>query len=395
MDIDITADPGMIVLSGYATGSQYPPAVINPALNQTFDCEVIDAIPEIVITAHGTWQNRGIVAEPGVITLTALGDTSVAGITIISTPGIITITPITSEINLSLAESLAGAYGDYWIRWSDIGHLDFTVDRSNVAGKCKPDWKGIVYDIKKLGNKVIIYGENGISIFNPAGNAYGVDTINRLGLKNRQAVTGTDDQHFFIDRKGRLWKLEKELELIDYSEFFSSMSALVMSYDIKNELIYICDGTSGYIYSIRSQSLGSGPVNLTGIGNQDSLLYSVAPAEIVTPIFEICTDIYDMGTRKFKTIKSIEVGTNLTESMQASVDYRVSNKLAFSNIGWHPVTIEGISTMYCYGLEFRFRLRIQTYEYFELDYLKINGLIHNYSYTEHSLRSDYERRRAL
>ena len=121
----------------------------------------------------------------------------------------------------------------------------------------------------------------------------------------------------------------------------------------------------------------------------------MSPGEVEIPAFEICTDIYDLGTRKFKTIRSVEVGTDLTENMEASIDYRVSNKIPFSNIGWHPVTLEGVAHMVCYGLEFRFRLRVQNYEYFEIDYLKLNGLIHNYSYTEHKLHSISERRRVM
>jgi hypothetical protein len=387
MAISVTADPIEISLSIYSTRSTYPPAPVNPLLNQDFDCnEDSDNpdIPEISLGLTGVWLNKGIVADPITITLS---------IPSIFVPGIlIDASPISIEASFKDADIVTEVTRKNWIKWSGIGNIDFTIGRDNVAGERPLDWPGWIYDLRKLGNKVIAYGENGVSILTPSDKYYGLETIYRIGLHSPQAVTGTDAVHYFIDRKGQLWKLEKTLELLDYSEFFSTLGDLIMSYDVENDLIYICDGTSGYIYSPKSRSLGSGPVNVTGIGTKDGALYVASAGTILTPTFELCTDIYDMGTRRFKTIQSIDVGTDLTETMEASIDYRVSNRVAFSSLNWTPVSLEGVAPLYCYGLEFRFRLRVQTYEYFELDYFKINGLIHNYSYTEHMLRSGFEQR---
>lgn len=390
MAIDITADPILLTFGFRSTYSKYPTAPRDPTLDILFDCQLDSDnpdIPELFITLEGTWLNICIVSDPIDILITPVGG---------YTEGILVVSdPINLGISFAEFDIITEVTRKNWIKWSGIGNIDFTIGRDNVAGERPLDWSGWIYEIRKLGNKVIVYGESGVSMLTPSDKFYGLETIHKIGLYSKRAVAGSDEKHYFIDKKGQMWKLEKTLEFLDYSEFFSTMGELIMSYDVQNDLIYICDGVYGFVYSLKTKSLGKGPINITGIGTKDGQLYIASAGTIEIPAFEICTDIYDFGTRKFKTLRSIEVGTDLTTSLQASIDYRVSNRVNFSNIGWHPVTLEGVSHMTCYGLEFRFKLRVLNYEYFEIDYLKINGLIHNYSYTEHTLRSITERRRTM
>jgi len=383
MAINVTADPIVLTLDFRAIRTQWPGVPRNVGYDQELSVDPII----ITITPVGTWLNVSVAADPITITLGVIGTVPGATGSMTVSASAIVITIGFSDIDIVL-ENLRKNF----VQWSDIGHLDFTIGRDNVAGERPLDWAGWIYKTKKLNDKVVAYGENGVSILTPSDRFYGLKTVHRLGLLSQHAMTGTDDAHYFIDKIGQLWQFKESLELLDYSEFLSLMTNPVMSYDTENNLVYICDGTYGYIYSPKDKSLGKGPANVTGIGVKDGTIYIASPGAVATPAFEVCTDIYDMGTRKFKTVRSIEVGTDLVNLMEATIDYRVSNKVAFSTLDWTPVTLEGVAHIYCYGLEFRFRLRVQTYEYFELDYLKINGLIHNYSYTEHMLRSVNEQR---
>ena len=125
------------------------------------------------------------------------------------------------------------------------------------------------------------------------------------------------------------------------------MSSPVMSYDAENELVYICDGTLGYVYSPRDKSLGSGPINITGVSSQGGTLYVVSPATILMPDFENCTDIYDFGTRKLKTVFSLEYGTDVEAIMQAKIDYRLDKAVEFSQTSWHDVDEKGFANITC------------------------------------------------
>lgn len=301
--------------------------------------------------------------------------------------------PIWGNVFTGTATAYAFAYGDIllenlksnWVKWSNIGSLDFTVGRDNVAGERPLDWKGFVYAVKKLGNKAVVYGKNGVSILIPAGNTYGLQTVHKIGLKGKQAVAGDDAGHFFVDTAGRLFILGElamksslfdasmHPEKLDYSEYLGTMSDLVLSWDKDNGLLYICDGEIGYVYSPGSKSLGRGPANVTGVSSQGGTLYVAAPATILMPNFEKCTDIYDFGTRKLKTVFSLEYGINVEAILQAKIDYRLDKAVEFSQTSWHDVDEKGFANITCNGREFRFRTRLTSYEWITLDYINVNG----------------------
>ena len=263
-----------------------------------------------------------------------------------------------------------------WVRWSNIGDLDFTIWKDNVAGERPLDWKGWVYCVKKLGNRVVAYGENGVSLLPPAGVHYGLKTIYRIGLKSKNAITGDDDIYFFIDNKDQLFSMGENLELLGYSEYLSDMTDPVMSYDVENSLVYICDGTYGFVYSPKDKSLGSGPVNVTGISSQGGTLYVASPATIVTPNFAIWTDIRDMGTRKTKTVFELEFGTDLEGPLQAAIDYRTNKAGSFTRTPWYEVSEGGSVFITAIGKEFKFGARALAWEELEIDYLTARGIIH-------------------
>ncbi|GAG31849.1 unnamed protein product, partial [marine sediment metagenome] len=242
-----------------------------------FDCASRDnlgnydrGVGVITFTAHGTWLNVNIDADPGVITFTPLGD-YVGSVLIVADPGVITFSGGTPDVLMEFFKS-------NWAKWSDIGNLDFTIWKDNVAGEMPLDWKGWIWNIKKHRNKPVYYGENGVSVLTPSGRNFGLNTVYRIGLKGKNAVAGDDFDQFFIDNKGQLFHFGESLEKLDYSEYLNDLTNPVLSWDAENYLLYICDGTYGFVYSPRSKSLGKGPVNITGIFSQSGTFYATSPA---------------------------------------------------------------------------------------------------------------------
>lgn len=370
-DYDIVVDPIEIELDVRAIHHYYPPVEVNPALDNELEFDPI----EITISQEGIAGNVGIDTSPIDITLGFGTNSLVIGIVIDPDPIDIVIVPVFTEYFID--KELCN-----WVKWSKIGELDFTIDESNIAGKRPMDWSGCVYHLGKLRDTVAVYGAGGVSLLKASGVHWGMDTIHWIGLKNKGAFCGTELVHFFIDKEGRLFKLSDKLERLDYSEFLSTLGDVVMSLDIEKNLIYITDGTTGYIYGIENGSFGQGPANITGVGVQSGSLYAVSYGAIITPKFSIKTDIYDLGSRKPKTIERVEVGTDAGEHLFMSVDYRKNYREPFRGIGWFLVNPDGRAYPKCYGVEFRFRLTSSIYEYFELDYLKIRGHIHGYSYLD-------------
>lgn len=391
MEIWIEADPIEITTNAYGSMTHFPVAVRNPSLDSIIDCSRLgnDGLPigiTIVTTSIlGTWLNVSIVALPIELTATVLG-TCIPGI-LLSSAALIEL-----AVTVGAPEIVTLGGKRNWVKWGNIGSIDFTIWKDNIAGERPLDWKGWIYAIKKLGNKVIVYGEGGVSMLAPSGNTYGLISVYKVGLKGKQAVAGDDRIQFFVDTSGRLFSIgeiamksslfESSItpERLDYSEYLSTMGDIVLSWDGLNNLLYICDGLSGYVYSPDSKSMGSGPINITGIGSQGKITYITAPSTIVNPVFEICTDIYDMGSRKNKTISTVELGTDVTGDLWVTLDYRRDKAAAFKTLDWKRVSPNGITNIPCFGVEFRIRVKRTTYAYFELDYIRVNGIVHDYAF---------------
>jgi len=266
-----------------------------------------------------------------------------------------------------------------WVKWSDIGSLDFTLNRKNLAGEAPMPWRGSVYAIKKLDKWVIVYGSGGVTQLVPAENTWGIKNLSQGGLKSTGAVTGTDSLHLFVDSTGRLWKLSDKLIPLGYEEYLGTMTSIVMHYDIINDFVYICDGTLGFVYSVKDESLGTCPGNITGVGYSDGISYVVSSSAIVTPVLELVTDIIDFETRGNKTLKAIEVGTSLTGALEVGIDFSIDHRSDFLTSPWVPLTHEGIATIPCFGKEFRLKVRASSYEDMEIDYIKVKGIVHDFN----------------
>jgi len=365
----INADPGIAIAFAKGVPTQSPAAARDPDLDLFFDCDDYDD------NDNPCWGLAYAIASGSAPFVDFLATGTARAVASGS--------PIWGGTYAGAATAFALAYGDLvlerpssnWVQWSKIGYLDFTIEKDNVAGKRPLDWKGWVYQTKKLGNRVVVYGENGVSVLTPQGVNWGLQTIYRIGLKGKNAIAGTDSIHYFVDREGQLWSLTEGLTKLDYSEYLASMfSMLVLTYDESSDLLYVCDGAQGFVY--RNGSLGKGPINVSGLGYQSGSLYVTAPATIVTRIPELCTDIFDMGTRKGKTIFSLEFGTDLTTVLYASIDYRRNKAVAFSQSPWYGVSEGGKVFITAFGREFRVRAKTLAYEYFEIDSIKICGIIH-------------------
>jgi len=356
------------------------PADRDPALDIYFDCQGDDSAGVggkgvLVATGsiHGTWPNTPIAASVLTITGSILGTYN---------GGVIITGLLTATISLLPSDTFIPfvlPVKANWVKWSNIGDLDFTVGKDNVAGERPLDWKGYVYAVKKLNDRVVVYGQNGVSMLIPVDVAFGLKAVYRVGLKSKHAVAGDETKHFFVDNSGQLWKLSDSLQMLGYSEYLSEMlDNIVLSYDKLDNQLYICDGSVGYVFDVVTGSLGKCSPNITGVDYQSGVQFVTASADITTDPFEVCTDIYDLGIRTSKTIFSLEFGTNLSTGLYAAIDYRRDIAASFTRTPWYSVSSIGKVFITAYGREFKIRVKTLEYEYFELDYIKVNGVANAY-----------------
>jgi len=353
----------------------------DPALDQILNAGGTQAdIPRIALTLLGGWINFRYNADPFRAAVMLRGSW-VKTISIVAEP-------LRIAIRWKLGASFIGGPGwtsapakGNWVKWSKIGSLDFTIDKGNLAGERPMDWPGTVWGLKWLGDKIAVYGQNGITLLTPAGNAFGMQTLSQVGLRGKLALADIGGVHYALDRNSHLFTVVpgQGVKDLDYSEYLISLGAgAVLSYDPFDQLLYLCDGTSGFIYDPVAGSLGVGPINITGMDYRGGTRYIAAQAAVTMPLFEITTDTYDMGSRHAKSIQSIEAGLDTTVAVEVSVDYRHSKSAAFLSTAWYPLDTRGVRYIQCYGYEFRFHLRALSAGWFRLDYLRANGVVHDH-----------------
>jgi len=266
-----------------------------------------------------------------------------------------------------------------WVRWGEIGEFDFAIDRKNVAGEMPLDWPGTIYHIMKLGSSVMVYGSGGVTQLVPHENYFGMKTLNRVGVMGQWAVGGDENIHLFVDKKGCLCMLTDKYVPLGYEEFLFPLTSPVLSYDASEGLVYICDGTLGYVYSVEERSLGKGPANVTGIGFSNGYAYTIGSGVFEIPEFEITSDLLDFENRGNKTIHEIEVGGETEGRLDVQVEFSKGLKQSFVGTGWRSVGPNGLVSIPCFGKDFKISLRCPNPMSVKLDYIRVKGIIHNFS----------------
>lgn len=380
-----------VLIRAQAVFSSFPGQPRIPALDIiiNFRNEIQGAVPRLGIGAYGSFEDFGLESYVGMgLNVSALMK---ASLPVAYGPNRLGIR-VTNNFSIDHPNENA-------VMWSKIGSLDFTLAGKDIgsslaalfniqvedttAGLMPLPWRGHVYAVKQLGTSdlIFVYGENGISVIQAHGEFYGEKYLSTLGLKSKHSIVMTEDEQYFILSNGILHKIATngEIKKLGYDVQFNIMNDITMSYDNENNLIYICDGTTGYVYSIDDSSLGEGPGNVTGIQSQDGTSLVVAPDDVTIPRFEIQTDLYDFGIRKEKTLLNVEIGTDYIEAMQLQIEYRVERTSGWRKLPWVAFNPLGKVQIPCYGLDFRFKLRSSSNIIFSLDYIKINGIIHGFS----------------
>lgn len=124
------------------------------------------------------------------------------------------------------------------VAWSDIMSIEFLREtspdqiRQNLSGWLRMGWEGQIWKLIPMGDKVIVYGDNGITALVPISNeivasSYGKVAVHDIGLRNRGAACQAgenerDSLHYFIDATGWLYALDETLrpQKIGFKELF-------------------------------------------------------------------------------------------------------------------------------------------------------------------------------
>ena len=299
-------------------------------------------------------------------------ETSITGA--VPTAGLYSLADLELFVNTSISGwGVSNDNKKNWIGWSKIGEADFTLDLVNDAGFKPMNWRGYVYQVKKLDKSVIIYGSGGATIAYPVGSpmpTFGFKDMLNIGIKNKTAIGGDYQVHFCIDILGCLYKITSEgIVKLGYEEFLLPLTNPVLTWDAAKRRLYISDSLTGYMLS--ENTLTGGYANLTGLYRIKESLTAVSPNKLITKPVEICTDILDFKRRGLKSIESMQFDAISDTVLFAAIDYRYKKNEEFKSTKWSQLNSEGVAHIRTSGVEFRIKLKGLNHGSFDLSYISI------------------------
>lgn len=172
-----------------------------------------------------------------------------------------------------------------------------------------------IRQMKQLGNRVIVYGDDAISELRPIEGGFQEELIADFGVGGRTCVGGDTRGHVIISNDGQLYTFfanQDQPERQGYSQYLTelSMPRVVVSYDPVERYFWITDGWTCYVYT-RSGLGGDMNVRPSCLFRDDSYGLVGVYTTPTTMQWRFETRKFDLGERDFKHIAGLQLhGSN-------------------------------------------------------------------------------------
>jgi len=281
--------------------------------------------------------------------------------------------------------------GENFVLWSPIGSYmlalyvppddPVSLMRQNQFGFLPMSWQGTVYDIRPLGDRLMVYGENGIAVMTPVQepiSTFGREDLMGIGVAGRGAVGGDGDMHVFIDAEGDLWQITKDLALsrLGYAEYLADFigQEISISLDQQRREFYICGEASNddkLSYVLTPSGLGTSRQQITSMVAAEGTLYGVWADDSGTVVTAVSDEV-DFRYRDMKTVTTIEVGIKTAQDVHVQAYYCNDATDVWTGDGWVLVNTEGFARVQITALKFRIGVKVASYAALELDYVTVH-----------------------
>lgn len=259
--------------------------------------------------------------------------------------------------------------------WSKIGDIDCTVDQKNTAGYRRCPYGGEVIHVRRLMDHIVGYSDKGITLISAVGSPTTTFAFNEFydrGIINKGAVSGSLNEHVFIDEDYNIVKLQgnRPYEILGYQNYISQLSDedIIVNYDSKNGDYYI--GNSSTTYLLTSKGLTEIPQHPSTVWRRDKDSYML-PDVVDDFDPEIITESFNLGYSGQKTTSVIESDVFGVSDPEVGADYAY-NLSVWNTGGFKPVNNMGIGSVVTSGNLFRFKLRFsEILDTFRIGYFKI------------------------
>ena len=249
-----------------------------------------------------------------------------------------------------------------YVAWSDIGSAEFYPGLRNEAGYAPMSWNGQVLRVLELGDMVVVYGENGVSLLKPAKQYMGIKELDLPGIPTAGAVGGSNRAHLFVDYSGELWLLgsDGKPKNLGYSEYITQLDAseIVVSYNRQQNEFYISDGALTFI--LGNNGLCQSHQLVSSIAYDRGVLYGTWESDGDTGAY-VTTDVLDFSQRAFKTLEMLSFQCSSTSDMWGRVYWRSDVRGSFSQSSWLWVNPTGFITPMITAHDFKLAFKADSY----------------------------------
>ena len=246
----------------------------------------------------------------------------------------------------------------------------FNVLRRNEFSLRPLSFQGKVLRLAPLGDHIIAYQEDGVTALT-FGETYKPLPLIKVGVDGRSAVLPGKERHFFLDTKGLLWSIGKNLEIsrLGYEEFFSaSLGEDHNFFEDPEEKVYYFNSPSvkvvlGSVFSTHEEEATSGAFI---DGTFQGVSSTISDTE-----FLLKTTSISFERPGFKTITGVSVYGKYPFGGKLRISYRARMEDGFSNTAWKPLNRRGFAAFEITGVEFEVALRFPSYSGVEVDGMEV------------------------
>ena len=269
------------------------------------------------------------------------------------------------------------------VAWGQIGRMEFRANNltTYTAGYRNMPWgekhAGIVYKLKKLGNRVMVYGDGGKAFLIPASSpvsTYGLEVIPGAGIRSGFHADGDDHLHGYIDANYDFWIVDSSFKFakLGYREFMEDLVTTALtkvSFEPNSRRFYISNGVKGYV--LTEHGLYSTHQFVTSVGNYRGLNLCGFIKTGTDSKYRLVSDTLDFRIRGLKTLEGMEVSGDIPSdaTMKLAVDYKYKQSEDFSRSTWKTANDRGQAAPIITAPEFRLCVEVDSYEDVVIDYI--------------------------
>lgn len=281
-----------------------------------------------------------------------------------------------------------------WVMWGGIGGGDFPLwlfypddspfnlgpseDRfvrklkANDLGWMPMPFQGDVLNLKPLGDNVIAYGEDGIAALTLQGSTFGNIKLRSIGIADRGAVGGDDQQHVFLADDGTIWVITPDLNIrrLGYGEYGFDLlgNNPVITFDPNRTEYYL--GSSGRSFILTNTGLGETGFRVAAMDHSQGGLLGLY-IEDVSDIGRVVTEELDMSLRGRKMVTSVGVNARGNTDFEVCLYFRYGPGESWMQSNWYLLNPEGNARFNIVGTDFKVGIRGLDYTETTIEYLHV------------------------